>query len=506
MSKFIRLFTSLGLGLALVLTLAFTALILLFDINQYKPDIQTAVKEQSGLDLSFEGDLSLSVIPSLQIEAPKLMLSKEGLKDQIHIDSAALEIALLPLLRGQVIAEGIEVNQLHLVGPNAEKSPLKNLSLKTDLWLKTMEKHVQADHTTLYLDEDPVQVQWQFNYGAQDLKASLTGEKLALDKLLVLMAALSPETAKEAAKEDTITPPNWPKTALIPGDVLRSISADVSMDIQHMTWQQWELKQAQLHLSLKDGILNVDKAQGESLGGQISETAVLDVNTTPYTLKVTSHSKAIQSSSLLENLDMEPWLKTQMNLDIELTTRGRSIYDWLNNANGSIQFTAPEGQLVGLDIAKSVCGGIKSIQQKLQAQPKLLEGETAFSAMQVDWSVINGRIVSKTTQAQLDGLKLNASGAVDLMTWKADAQTSLLLESNLFEKCEVPKTLRNRSFVLQCKGSLNNEITQLCQPDYAHLRNELKAVLKDKAKERAIEEIQKKLGNPNDLFKGLFGR
>ncbi len=506
MSNFIRLFASLGLGLAIVFSLALTALILLFDINQYKPDIQTAVKEQSGLDLVFEGDLSMSVIPSLQIETPKLVLSKEGVKDQIHINSAAIDVALLPLLRGQVIAEGIEVNQLHLVGPNAEKSPLKSLSLKTDLWLKTLEKQVQADHTTLYLDDDPVQVAWQFNYGAQDLTASLTGEKLALDKLLVLMAALSPETAKEAAKEEKIVPPNWPKTALIPGDVLRAMSADVSMNIQQMTWQQWELNQAQLHLNLKDGVLNIDKAQGESLGGQISETAVLDVNTTPYTLKVTSHSKGIQSEGLLKNMDLDPWLKTTMNLDIELTTQGRSIYDWLNNAYGSIQFTAPEGQLVGLDLAKSVCGGIQSIQKRVQAKPSLLEGQTAFSAMKVDWSVINGRIVSKTTQAQLDGLKLNASGSVDLMSWKVDTQTGLLIESDLFETCEIPKALRNRSFVMQCKGSLKSEITQLCKPDYALMRNELKEVLKEKAKERALEEIQKKLSNPSDLFKGLFGR
>ena len=57
MSKFIRLFTSLGLGLALVLTLAFTALILLFDINQYKPEIQTAVKEQSGYHIGLKAPL-----------------------------------------------------------------------------------------------------------------------------------------------------------------------------------------------------------------------------------------------------------------------------------------------------------------------------------------------------------------------------------------------------------------------------------------------------------------
>ncbi|RYV01499.1 AsmA family protein [Shewanella sp. OPT22] len=98
--------------LALIVCLALY-LTFLFDLNDYKPELVSLVKEQTGRELKIEKDLKWTVYPSLGIEIEKLSLSApKGFKQQmLSVNKAVAEVKFLPLLSKQV-----EISRLNFDG------------------------------------------------------------------------------------------------------------------------------------------------------------------------------------------------------------------------------------------------------------------------------------------------------------------------------------------------------------------------------------------------------
>ena len=84
-----------------------------FDPNRYKEDIERIVKERTGRTLKLSGDLAVAVWPSLGAKVGGVTLSERGRDAQfLALDSAHASVALLPLLRGEVIVDSVSVSGL----------------------------------------------------------------------------------------------------------------------------------------------------------------------------------------------------------------------------------------------------------------------------------------------------------------------------------------------------------------------------------------------------------
>lgn len=103
------------------------ALTIFVDPNDFREEIASAVKKQTGRDLSIEGDLELTYYPWLGLSTGKVVLAnREGFGDtpMLQIDGAKVRAKLLPLLKKQ-----IEVDTVVLETPkidlqvNAEGEP-----------------------------------------------------------------------------------------------------------------------------------------------------------------------------------------------------------------------------------------------------------------------------------------------------------------------------------------------------------------------------------------------
>src|SRR5712692_464453 len=104
------------LGVAGVVILALAAAVIFalsFDANRYKPEIERLAKERTGRTLKLQGNLQVAVFPSLGAKVAGLTLSERG-RDQefLALESAHASVALLPLLHGQVVVDGIRVSGL----------------------------------------------------------------------------------------------------------------------------------------------------------------------------------------------------------------------------------------------------------------------------------------------------------------------------------------------------------------------------------------------------------
>src|SRR3954469_2687846 len=97
-------------GLVLLAVIAVAVFIMTFDPNKYKGQIEAAVKEKTGRTLKLEGDLKVAVFPSLGADVAKVTLSERASNEGfLSLDSAHASVALLPLLRGEVIVDKIKV-------------------------------------------------------------------------------------------------------------------------------------------------------------------------------------------------------------------------------------------------------------------------------------------------------------------------------------------------------------------------------------------------------------
>src|SRR5262245_44410829 len=104
------------LGLVLmVLVIAglVTALVKLFDPNQFKDQIVRYVHERTQRDLVLDGELTMHYFPKLGLESGKASLSqRRSAREFASIDKARVTLAWLPLLRGRMHVDRIEVDGL----------------------------------------------------------------------------------------------------------------------------------------------------------------------------------------------------------------------------------------------------------------------------------------------------------------------------------------------------------------------------------------------------------
>lgn len=117
MRKLIKIALSLIAIVVLLIVVAAVVAPLLIDPNDYKPQIATAVKENTGREVEIEGDLDLSVFPWLGLETGKLSLGNApGFGDQpfAEIEATQIKVKLFPLLSKKVEVSRIVVKGLHL--------------------------------------------------------------------------------------------------------------------------------------------------------------------------------------------------------------------------------------------------------------------------------------------------------------------------------------------------------------------------------------------------------
>lgn len=107
-------FALIGMAAALVVIAAAVAYVAAtVDPNQYKPQIVQAVKDKTSRTLRLDGDIALSLFPSLGARLGKVSLSEAGGdREFAGVDEARVALKLMPLLSRQVVVDTVEVKGL----------------------------------------------------------------------------------------------------------------------------------------------------------------------------------------------------------------------------------------------------------------------------------------------------------------------------------------------------------------------------------------------------------
>ena len=100
-------------ALLILLVLGGVIFAMTFNPNRYKPEIERIVKEKTGRTLNLKGDLQVALWPALGAKVNGVTLSERGSdREFLALDSAHASVAVMPLLHGQAIVDGIRVSGL----------------------------------------------------------------------------------------------------------------------------------------------------------------------------------------------------------------------------------------------------------------------------------------------------------------------------------------------------------------------------------------------------------
>src|SRR3954467_12959667 len=100
-------------GLLALVIVAVAVFVMTFDPNRYKSQIEAAVKERTGRTLKLQGDLKVAIFPSLGADVSGVSLSERASDQQfLSLDSAHASVAVMPLLRGEVVVDKVNVSGL----------------------------------------------------------------------------------------------------------------------------------------------------------------------------------------------------------------------------------------------------------------------------------------------------------------------------------------------------------------------------------------------------------
>ncbi|NNC64861.1 MAG: AsmA family protein [Gammaproteobacteria bacterium] len=115
MAKLLKLFGIVVGALIGLFVIALVGVALLFDPNDYKPEISAAVEDATGRTLTLEGDLELNIFPRLRIALGEAELSDAaafGTEPFVSIEGARLQVGLLPL----ILSQSLEIDEARLDG------------------------------------------------------------------------------------------------------------------------------------------------------------------------------------------------------------------------------------------------------------------------------------------------------------------------------------------------------------------------------------------------------
>jgi AsmA protein len=111
MNKYLK-YSLFGLGGLIVLVLVIFAFVAAtFNPNDYKPLVVKLVREEKQRTLNIEGDIKLAFWPKIGADLGKLSLSEHnGAKEFAAMDGAKVFLAVIPLLRGELVVDTIRID------------------------------------------------------------------------------------------------------------------------------------------------------------------------------------------------------------------------------------------------------------------------------------------------------------------------------------------------------------------------------------------------------------
>jgi len=173
------------------------------------------------------------------------------------------------------------------------------------------------------------------------ISAKLHSPKLDLSGLAAGGAKKEPGAKKPAQAEADRIFPDTP----IPTDVLRSLGADLSLDVDSLLLPQVKLSNVKLRLQIKDGTMTLEPLQADMAKGKLQGRLELSDRKGGLALKTKTTLKELALGDLLAQMQKGDMAKGSMDLEVDVSSQGRTVAEVMARMNGKTGIVVSNGQL-----------------------------------------------------------------------------------------------------------------------------------------------------------------
>jgi AsmA protein len=376
-----------------------------------------------------------------------------------------------------------------------------------DLKFESTPEALQLAPVTAQLDESTLQGTAQIPTTPDEtLRFDLTLDSLDLDRYRPPQAAQgAPATPAAAAAPAAATPaPATPATAAaaagsaLPVDTLRDLRLEGDLKAGKLRAAGLWFQDLALHVSAREGRIQLHPAKAEFYGGQYQGNVRLDAAQTPPRLALDDTINGVQLQSLLRDLQGLDWLVGRGDVSAKLSATGLSADQLRTTLAGQAAFSFADGAIKGINLAELI----------RQAKAKI-EGKTlppSGAPNQTDFTDLSGTLAFENGVARNDDLllksplfRINGAGTANLMTEELD----YLLKASVVATLEGQggkdlEGLKGVTVPVKVEGSFS-------EPRFGL---DVDTLLKERAKSKLDEkkqELQQKLEDKlRERLKGIF--
>ncbi len=473
----------------------------------------TFAGKQVPLQLDSDLDLNLAA-DRLNLKGLRLALANLVLNADLDVQ----QFSAKPMIAGSLQAPAFSLQALlKALGMPAvvtsDASVLQKLSLSSTL--KGPANTLGLEQLVLQLDDTRFTGTLRYDLATGAPWIRLQGDTLDVDRYL------PPVVEDSAAKDqpDASAPAEYPKTPLLPLEVLRGLQLDAELGLAKLKVSGLSIESLALKATAAGGKIDLAKLAGQLYGGSFDNRVRIDASREPVRFTINKQAQSIKVGSLLQDFAQTDLFSGALSMQGNYTARGNSVHALINSLDGDLGITLKDGRLKGINLSDQLCRGLL----KLKGQPVKTEGVadyTQFSNLTMAGQFVSGVLQNKDLNASLAGVSLNGNGLLDLPQRKLDYALGLtVLQELKGPNCQVDEKLHNISLPVRCVGGFGDPPAGLCRPDTDKMKQairdmgtgEVKAKAKaklDKLEEKVGSQVQEKLKSSKSLdkLKGLFSQ
>lgn len=269
---------------------------------------------------------------------------------------------------------------------------------------------------------------------------------------------------------------------------LSALDADLKATIESIVYGSYVVDNAELALTLDQGVLDLSKLGGGMFGGSFDMTGRIADQPTPTAAVVVKVRDADvrQAAQSAAESDMVSGILTY---DTDLRTQGNSEFELVSALAGEGSFSVRDGAVKGFDL-KAFSDQLKALDRAPDfvqlVQKALTGGQTDFSSLTGSYTVTKGVLRSNDIKLQAEAATGTATAVVDLPPQQMDVNTSF----SLSEHPNAPPV------GVRLVGPLDN-------PRRIFQIEEMQAYVIQRLVERGVLRQFDKGGKVQDLLKGL---
>ncbi len=348
------------------------------------------------------------------LAAPQFVVRLAG--TELNGNLAGTQIVDAPTLTGALALKGVSPREL-LRELDAEvpktTDPKALSSLAFESRLRATDKSVAFEDLKLTLDDTHV----TGRLGVEDLdtmalRFDLTVDQIDLDRYL------EPEEKEKKPVE---------KPVELPVKDLETLNARGTLAVGALMLAGVKMSAVKVSLDAKDGLTRINPSQAKLYGGAHRGNFVLDGRGPVARLSMEEKLSGVDMAGLFGDLIDSKRLTGRANANAVLAARGNSDEAMLRSLDGRVDFEVADGAIEGKDLWYELRRA-RALWKREPAPTQPDTGRTTFRTLKGSATITDGVLDNRDFTMEMDYLKVNGSGTLDLNSQKLDYK----LQTNLY--------------------------------------------------------------------------